>query len=100
MVQFGDLYRLRSPQQDSFSALMYVSKDRKEAVLFAFRTHQPFIPQLEPQPPVYPRGLDPQMNYAVEGYVEVRSGLGWMQTGIELFLEDYQSTILHIRKAA
>ena len=98
VVQFGDLYRLRSPQQDSYSALMYVSKDRKEAVLFAFRTHQPFIPQLEPQAPVYPRGLDPQANYAVEGYEEVRSGLGWMRTGIELFLEDYQSTILHIRQ--
>ena len=98
VVQFGDLYRLRSPQQDSFSALMYVSKDREEAVLFAFRTHQPFIPNLEPQPPVYPRGLDPQMIYAVEGYEEVRSGLGWMQTGIEIFLEDYQSTILHFQQ--
>jgi alpha-galactosidase len=100
VVQFGDLYRLRSPQQDSFSALMYVSKDRQEAVLFAFRTHQPFIPQLEPQPPVYLRGLDPKANYAVEGYEEVRSGLSWMRTGIELFLEDYQSTILQIREVA
>ena len=31
IIQFGDLYRLRSPQQDPFSALEYVSKDKREA---------------------------------------------------------------------
>jgi alpha-galactosidase len=98
IIQFGDLYRLRSAQQNSFSALMYVSKDRKQAVLFAFRTHQPLIPQPEPQPPIYPRGLDPKALYKVEGIEEARSGLAWMRTGIELFLEDYQSTILQFRQ--
>ena len=100
IIQFGDLYRLRSAQQNPFSALMYVSKDQKEAVLFAFRTHQPLLPQIEPQPPLYPRGLDPQARYAVEGLDQVRSGLGWMRTGIELVLSDYQSTILHFKQAA
>lgn len=99
-IQFGDLYRLRSAQQNPFSALMYVSKDQKEAVLFAFRTHQPLLPQIEPQPPLYPRGLDPQARYAVEGLDQVRSGLGWMRTGIELILSDYQSTILHFKQVA
>ena len=56
------------------------------------------VHQLEIMPPVYPRGLDPKAHYAIEGYDQVRSGLGWMRTGIELVLADYQSTILHFRQ--
>lgn len=40
LVQLGDQFRLRSPLSDSFSAVQYVSKDQREAVLLAFRTHQ------------------------------------------------------------
>ena len=98
VIQFGNLYRLRSPQEVPFSALEYVSQDRKEAVLFAFRTHQPLIPHPEPLPPVYLRGLDPNARYTVEGCEGVRSGLAWMRSGIELFLWDYQSTIRRIRQ--
>jgi len=98
IIQFGDLYRLRSPQQNSFSALQYVSKDKKEAVLFAFRAHQPLIPYVEAQPPVYLRGLIPTAAYKVDGFDEIRSGLAWMQIGIEIHLSDYQSTILRIRQ--
>ena len=98
IIQFGDLYRLRSPQEHAFSALEYVGKDRKDAVLFAFRTHQPLIPHLEPLPPLYLRGLDPQANYTVEGCDTVRSGLAWMNTGLDIYLSDYQSTIRRIRQ--
>jgi alpha-galactosidase len=98
IIQFGDLYRLRSPQQGTFSALEYVSKDRTEAVLFAFRTHRPAVHQLELQPPVYPRGLNPEANYAIDEYDEVRSGLAWMRTGLDIYLSDYQSTMLRIRQ--
>ena len=98
IIQFGDLYRLRSPQQSAFSALQYVSKDRTEAVLFAFRTHQPFIPQLEAQPPIYLRGLNPTAHYTIDEYEEVRSGLAWMRTGLDLYLSDYQSTVRRIRQ--
>ena len=98
LVQFGDLYRLRSPQANAFSALQYVAKDRKEAVLFAFRTHRPLVPHPELQPPVYLRGLDPTARYTVEGCDGVRSGLAWMRTGIELSLSDYQSTLRRIRQ--
>lgn len=98
IIQFGDLYRLRSPQKESFSALEYVSKDRSEAVLFAFRTYQPLIPQFESMPPVYPRGLDPEALYTIEGFDDIRSGLAWMRTGVEVYLTNYQSTVLRIRK--
>jgi alpha-galactosidase len=98
IVQFGDLYRLRSPQQQSFSAVQYVSKDKHEAVLFAFRAHQPLVPHPEAQPPVYLRGLDPAANYRIDGQSGVRSGLAWMQIGINLYLADYQSVMLRIRQ--
>jgi len=98
IIQFGDLYRLRSAQQDAFSALQYVSKDKKESVLFAFCTHQYHIPMLQSQLPIYLRGLDPNANYSIEEQSDVRSGLAWMRTGIELYLSDYQSTVLRIRQ--
>jgi alpha-galactosidase len=98
IIQFGDLYRLRSPQEETFSALEYVSQDRKEAVLFAFRTHQPFIPIPEALPPIHLRGLNPSAQYTVEGCEGVRSGLAWMRTGIDVMLSDYQSTIRRIRQ--
>src|SRR5207253_304306 len=56
IVQLGDLYRLRSAQAHAFSAVQFMSKDRSEGVLFAFRTHMP--PQ-EALPPLCLRGLDP-----------------------------------------
>jgi hypothetical protein len=34
----------------------------------------------------------------VEGLDEIRSGLAWMRTGIELYLSDYQSTVWRIRR--
>jgi alpha-galactosidase len=100
LIQFGDLYRLRSPQAGAFSALQYVSQDKSEAVLFAFRTHQPMAPIPEPLPPLYLRGLDPNARYTVEGFRGARSGLAWMRSGIEVMLLDYQSTLLHIRQVS
>lgn len=105
VVQLGDLYRLRSPQQHSFSAVQYVSKDRAEAVLFAFRTHQPMPPQvaerLPPElPPLYLRGLDPQARYEVEGLAGARSGAAWMHAGLRVELGNFQSTVLRIRRVS
>jgi hypothetical protein len=42
--------------------------------------------------------LDPNANYSIEEQSDVRSGLAWMRTGIELYLSDYQSTVLRIRQ--
>lgn len=94
-VQFGDQYRLRSPQAYPFSAVQYVSQDRAEAVLFAFRTHLPPPAQV---PPLYLRGLDPDARYMIEGIDEVRSGLGWMRAGLQLELGNFQSTVRRIRR--
>jgi alpha-galactosidase len=95
IVQGGDMFRLRSPQSHPFSAVQYMSKDRVEGVLFAFRTHLPPPAQL---PPLRLRGLDPDARYEVEGVPGARSGLAWMHAGLALELKDFESTVRHIRR--
>ncbi|MBA3947712.1 MAG: alpha-galactosidase [Herpetosiphonaceae bacterium] len=93
IIQFGDQYRLRSPQEHPFSAVQYVSKDRSEGVLFAFRTH---MPPPAPVGPLYLRGLDPEAQYEIEGLDGIRSGLAWMHVGLQLVLKDFDSTVRRI----
>ena len=95
IIQFGDQYRLHSPQEHSFSAVQYVSKDRSQAVLFAFRTYLPFPTDL---PPLYLRGLVPEAHYEIEGIAGARSGLAWMRAGLEIEMGDFQSTVRRIRR--
>jgi alpha-galactosidase len=95
IVQFGDLFRLRSPQEHPFSAVQYMSKDRAEGVLFAFRTHLPPPAQV---PPLYVRGLDPDARYEIEGVDGVRSGVGWMRGGLQLVLHNFESTVRRVRQ--
>ena len=97
VIQLGDQYRLRSPQGGPFSAVQYVSKDRAEGVLFAFRTHLPEPVQL---PPLYLRGLDPLATYKIEGIPDARSGLAWMHAGLSLHLSDFESTVRRIRRVS
>jgi alpha-galactosidase len=94
IIQLGDQYRLRSPQVEPFSAVQYVSKDRGEGVLFAFRTH---IAEPVTLPPLYLRGLDPERLYEVEGIEGVRSGAAWMHAGLSVQLKDFESTVRKIR---
>lgn len=95
VIQFGDLFRLWSPQRHPYAAVQYVARDRSEAVLFAFRTHMPPRAQL---PPLKLRGLDPDARYSVEGFAAARSGRAWMHAGLQLELSDFGSTVRHIRR--
>jgi alpha-galactosidase len=95
IVQLGDQYRLRSPQSGPFSAVQYMSKDRSEGVLFAFRTH---IPEPFMLPPLYLRGLDPAALYEIEGEAEPRSGAAWMHAGIQLWLKDFESEVRRVKR--
>ncbi|MBX0328488.1 alpha-galactosidase [Oscillochloris sp. ZM17-4] len=96
IVHQGDMYRLRSPHDHAFSAVQYVSKDKAEGVLFAFRTH---IPRPANLPPIYLRGLDPDARYEVEGFAGARSGRAWMEAGLTLELADFGSTARRITEA-
>ncbi|MCA0458370.1 MAG: alpha-galactosidase [Chloroflexi bacterium] len=96
IVQLGNQYRLQSVQAGGgFSAVQYMSKDRGEGVLFAFRTHIP--------DPINPlslrlRGLDPLSQYTVEGFEGSRSGAAWMQTDSLFTLKNFESTVRRIRQ--
>lgn len=93
IIQYGDQYRLGSPQSQAFSALLYVSKDQSEAVLFAFRTH---ISRPAIQPPLRLRGLDPAALYIIDRIDGSRSGSAWMRDGLQLDLRNFESTMLRI----
>ncbi len=95
IIQLGDQYRLLSPQASSFSAVQYMSKDRSEGVLFAFRVHLAEPAQGEP---LYLQGLDPDTVYEIEGFDGQRSGLAWMNIGQTLWLRDLGSTVRRIRR--
>lgn len=93
VIQFGDQYRLISPQKNAFSAVQYVSKDQSESVLFAFRV---FLPDPANLPVIYLRGLNPTAIYEVEGYDEPRSGKGWMSAGLKVELGNLRSAVIKI----
>ena len=95
LVVSGDQFRLRSAHTDPFSAVLYVAKDKAEAVLFAYRT-QMQLPTRTPR--LRLRGLDPAALYLVDGIEQVRSGAAWMHDGIRIDLMDFQSAVLRIRR--
>jgi alpha-galactosidase len=99
IVQLGDQYRLISAQKNHFSAVQYVSKDKAESVLFAFRVHIPDFARVVQLPPIYLRGLEPDSLYLVEGFEEPRSGKAWMEAGLKVELKNMQSKILRIKRA-
>lgn len=95
VIQSGDQYRLRSAQENAFSALQYTAPDGSEAVLFAFRT---FLPEPAEIPVLHLRGLDPGALYLVDGFSQPRSGLAWMLDGLHLELGNFCSTLRRIYK--
>ncbi len=95
LVAAGDLYRLASPRTQPLSALLYVARDRSEAVLFAFRLLQA---RLGRNPVIRLAGLDPDALYAVEGVNETLSGRAWAEIGLPLPLGNFGSTIRRIRR--
>ncbi|NTU62475.1 MAG: hypothetical protein HGB05_03530, partial [Chloroflexi bacterium] len=95
IIQLGDQYRLRSPEDDNFSAVQYLSKDKSAGVLCTFRVYLPDPAQL---PPLYLRGLDPNALYEIEGEPQIRSGLAWMRAGLSVELHNLQSVVKRIRR--
>jgi alpha-galactosidase len=95
IIQFGDLYRLRSPQEYPYSAVQYMSKDKSSGVLFAFRTHMSNPAQL---PVIRLQGLEPEALYTIEGVDFKRSGAAWMEIGVLFDLKDYESRLCRIQQ--
>lgn len=83
-VQFGKLYRLRSPREHAISAFEFVHPDGHEAVAFAFLNASNYgdyriALQLE--------GLDPDATYRIEELDLVLSGKALMKRGIPLVMK-------------
>ena len=94
IIQQGDMFRLNIPFDFTTSAIQYVSKDKLTSVLFVFAIYRtdPSLLLL-----VYPRGLDSNAVYSVEGLSEKRSGAAWMSLGIRLNLGNLDSALLRIQ---
>ncbi len=93
IVQDGDLYRLISPQRSDFAAIQYVSRDKKESVIFCFRTTTHFGKcSIE----IFPRGLEPTEMYSGKGLIGEISGKGIMDGGLKVQLpKDFSSEMLY-----
>jgi alpha-galactosidase len=96
-VQQGDLYRLVSPENGSErSATFTVSRDKRQAVLFAFLHSST---KLDVLPRVRLAGLDPAARYrmrridaAPAADDPVQSGAYWMSAGVDLSMKgDFQA---------
>jgi len=98
-VQLGDLYRLLLPDESDTVSNQYVSKDGKQAVLFAFRHSQEYN---SAPPAIRLRGLDPKAVYRLETLdqkTSESSGAYLMQNGIDLSLRgDFDSTLVLLER--
>ncbi|MDU1892540.1 MAG: alpha-galactosidase [Dysgonomonas sp.] len=107
VIQFGDLYRLVSPYgKNGWAAHMYVSKNKKEAVYFAYSLkYHGRTTYLETKL----KGLDPNKNYKVTelntrgwnrsfyGDGQSFSGDYLMKVGINLNIGNpFDSSVLHL----
>lgn len=63
VIMDGDLYRLVSPYETEHAALMYGSKDKNKAVLYAYNMYPRYQEKLFP---VKLQGLDPMKRYKIE----------------------------------
>ena len=97
LVQYGDLYRILSPFDSNYVALIYVSKDKREALLFLYKIMN------VPNGPLWRlrlEGLKPELNYRIDDSDMVISGEQLMRYGLnepgELSWGDYNSKIIHL----
>ena len=94
-VQFGQLYRLRSPRESALSATQFVSADGGESVVFAFLSASVFgdfrtMLRLE--------GLDADATYQLDDNIPL-SGQALMKRGLPLALKgSFVSQMLRIRR--
>lgn len=98
LVQFGDLYRLSSPFESNHTSFLYVSEDKKEAVLFLYRIMN------VPNSPLYRLrldGLNPEYQYRFSTSGAVVSGAQLMNYGInepkELTWGDFNSCMILLK---
>ncbi len=105
LVLDGDRYGLVSPYGSNHTATMYVGKDRRRAVVFAFDIQPRYAERLNN---VKLQGLDPNLKYSVReidryngkaGEVKSYSGRYLMTVGLPLFTRGNLSSRVYELKA-
>ena len=102
-VQEGDLHRLVSPTDEDAAVNEYVSRDGKQAVVFACRHSQQYMRAL---PTVRLRGLEPEAVYRVHRIddrlvdrAETLSGAALMERGLTFNLRgDFDATSVRLER--
>ena len=96
VVQFGDLYRLKSFTRDEIHAVQYVKNER--SVVFVFLDHEQYGKKYYC---LTLRGLDQDKNYRIRmnGSEQVKNGGYLMNKGIYVELKgDYDSLLMELEE--
>ncbi|MFA5329851.1 MAG: alpha-galactosidase [Prolixibacteraceae bacterium] len=75
IVQFGNLYRLLSPYQNERTAMMYVSEDKEEAVVFSYLLKKSINGNTQP---LIMNGLDEKKMYKVTEINKDPNSYSWV----------------------
>lgn len=95
IVLNGDMYRLNLPEESNWPAVLFVSEDGSQAVLFYFQL-RPNINHVAPR--VRLQGLDPKATYTVDGEGPY-SGATLMNMGLQYQFEGtYGSTVVMLER--
>jgi alpha-galactosidase len=95
LVLKGDMYRLSLPEDSDWPAVLFISQDGAQAVLFYFQLN----PRVDHSIPwIRMQGLVPQAMYSVEGK-GTYSGATLMNIGLQFpFDTDYGSKVVFLER--
>lgn len=100
IIQYGDLHRLLSPFDSNITAWLYVTLDKKDAVVFIYRVLNTPNDALHH---IRLAGLDALLTYQIQETSAVLSGEQLMNYGINLlgngmeFRSDFESVMLRLK---
>ncbi len=95
IVSLGDIYRLVSPLEKSYGVFEYISKDRKEILVFLLGQSMQFMQVPER---LRLQGLEKDKKYCVENYGDF-TGNGLMTVGLPIYINgDMNSEIIKIKR--
>ena len=96
LMRSGDLYRLKSPFEGNETAWMFVSEDQKDAFVTYVRV---LAKPNEPLKRIFPKGLNQDFDYAIDGESDLFGGDLLMYAGLNIpFMEgDFQSCTWRLR---
>ncbi|KAB8069136.1 putative alpha-galactosidase C [Aspergillus leporis] len=95
IVLTGDMWRLRLPEESNWPAVLFISEDGKQAVLFYFQLSANVN---HASPWIRLQGLDPQATYSVDGNTSY-TGATLMNMGLQYtFSSDYGSKVVFLEK--